>query len=205
MTVLPNHFDRRKPFYPLVIHFVAAIHGFMDMASRNACLSANDFLKQGTPLEEIPEPLRSFCGAQVTPLLGNIKLSCKSQADAIGVDIDQLSAEVLNGGSGLVAYTTRTTAFTLALAWDSTESHHDTQPLWQFLRHCRNAAAHNGKFFFKNGQPEYPAIWQGIEITRALQGTPLIAGEDGIGLLRPGDVLRLLWDIEQAYPQMSIS
>lgn len=24
----PNHFDRSKPFYPLVMHFVAAIHGW---------------------------------------------------------------------------------------------------------------------------------------------------------------------------------
>jgi hypothetical protein len=35
-----------------------------------------------------------------------------------------------------------------------------------------------------------------------LHGTPLFDSLEEPGLLAPGDAIRLLWDIEQAYPDM---
>jgi hypothetical protein len=72
------------------------------------------------------------------------------------------------------------------------------------LHHCRNAAAHNGLFDFYSNQPKYPAKWASFEITRSLQSTPLFHSEVEPGLLGPGDAIRLLWDIEQANPQMAV-
>jgi hypothetical protein len=80
---------------------------------------------------------------------------------------------------------------------------HDTGPLWEFLRHCRNAAGHGGKFNFKHGEPRRPAKWGAVEIVLGLQGSPLFKGADGVGLLGPADPILLLWDIEQAYPTLT--
>jgi hypothetical protein len=37
-----------------------------------------------------------------------------------------------------------------------------------------------------------------------MHDTPLMKDEAGAGLLSPGDPIRLLWDIEQAYPAMRL-
>lgn len=72
--------------------------------------------------------------------------------------------------------------------------------MWEFLRHCRNAAAHGGKFHLLNGEPCRPANWGRFSIVASMHGTPLVFNQGSAGLLSPGDPLRLLWDIEQTYP-----
>jgi hypothetical protein len=62
--------------------------------------------------------------------------------------------------------------------------------------------AHGGLFTFKGKEPCHPAEWGHFQIERTLQSTPLFKDEKGVGLLSPGDPIRLLWDIEQAYPSM---
>jgi len=74
----------------------------------------------------------------------------------------------------------------------------DTGPLWECLRHRRNAAGHGGRFNFLNGEPTRPAVWGSLEIVRGLQGMPLFHTPSSAGLLRFGDPLYLLRDIEQA-------
>ncbi len=97
----------------------------------------------------------------------------------------------------------------LILAWETTEEFRDTGPLWEFLRHCRNASAHGGSFNLKYDEPRRPAEWGPFQITQELHGSRLFASRDesGVitqGLLHPGDPIRLLWDIEQAYPKMKV-
>jgi hypothetical protein len=79
---------------------------------------------------------------------------------------------------------------------------HNHDPLWEFLRHCRNAVAHGGYFHFKNNEPRRPAFWGSFILSPASNRAPLFK-KDG-GILSPGDPIRLLWDIEQAYPEMSV-
>jgi hypothetical protein len=85
---------------------------------------------------------------------------------------------------------------------DALEAYRNQTPIWEFLRHCRNAAAHNGGCFnFINNEPRRPAEWRGIVITQALQGSPLFKRPpNGDGLIGPGDVIYLLHDIEQLIP-----
>jgi len=56
---------------------------------------------------------------------------------------------------------------------------HNHDPLWEFLRHCRNAIAHGGSFHFSNGEPRRPAQWGPFVLTHALHGTPLFK-KDGV-------------------------
>ena len=67
-----------------------------------------------------------------------------------------------------------------------------SHPEIEFLRHSRNAASHGGKWSFKNGEPRRTAEWRGVRITDELEGKPY--WEVGI---EPGDILLLIWDVEQ--------
>lgn len=88
----------------------------------------------------------------------------------------------------------------LVHAYEATEKLHNTEPLWEFLYHCRNAGAHGGHFTFRNGQPKHPATWGKYNLSRTThEGMPLIPYKGIPGLFAPGDPLRLLWDIEQRY------
>lgn len=88
----------------------------------------------------------------------------------------------------------------LVHAYETTKKFHNTEPLWEFLYHCRNAGAHGGRFTFRNNQPKHPAIWGRYSLNRAIhEGMPLIPHKGITGLFAPGDPLRLLWDIEQRY------
>ena len=75
--------------------------------------------------------------------------------------------------------------------------------MWQFLRHCRNAATHNGRFIFKGNKPKCSSKWGAFEITEDLEGKKLfkIKKNEEEGLISIGDPIRLLWDLEQKFFQ----
>jgi hypothetical protein len=66
-------------------------------------------------------------------------------------------------------------------------------PVVQFFRHIRNAAAHNNVFTFSKDQPGKPAIWRGKQIARALEGLPCF-----FNFMAPGDLPLLLEEISRA-------
>ena len=69
------------------------------------------------------------------------------------------------------------------------------EPELQFLRHLRNASAHNNFFFWGKGKnrkiPE-PIIWRGKEIKKDLEHTKLY-----MEFMKPGDLFILLSDISK--------
>jgi hypothetical protein len=90
----------------------------------------------------------------------------------------------------------------LILAHAATETYRDQGPLWEFLRHCRNAAAHGGRFNFNQAEPRRLAEWRGFRIERSMQGNPLIDTPGLRGFLDKGDPIVLLHDLETAFPKM---
>ena len=101
----------------------------------------------------------------------------------------QLKALAMSGASLLIA------------AYEATKHASDKSAVWEFLRHCRNAAAHGGRFHFKSKKPAPPACWKSLTIEPKLEGTPLFDNlGDGQGLIALGDAVLLLWDIEQIMP-----
>jgi hypothetical protein len=214
----PNHFDRGKPFYPLVMNYIVQLIGFKELAVRGvvrtqpysgeilreivkklAGASAPDESMQEHTLKQVEEVT-----TQLSKLLGPLELRSEFQGNRISIDIDAIANELATNFNYLLPYTLRAAGHLLILAHEicKDEPYHDQGPLWEFLRHCRNAAAHGGTFTFLNNEPRRLAQWGHIEIIGSLQGTPLFKGENGKGFLSPGDPIRLLWDIEQAYPSM---
>jgi hypothetical protein len=204
---VPNHFDRGKPFYPLVMHYLVLLIGLKELAIRGT-VGAKDLdalIKQVPALGTVvstSDPEVPDIREQLKKLSGPLFLRAESQTEPIEIDIDEVSRELVANFSYLLPLSMQSAGSLLILAHEiSKDKHwHDTGPLWEFLRHCRHAAAHGGSFHFLNGEPRREAIWGAFTLTNQLQGTRLFKDANGVGLLSPGDPIRLLWDIEQAYP-----
>ncbi len=216
--ITPNHFDRGKPFYPLVTNYIVQLIGFKELLLRGALRTppypgerlreiVNKLAEADAPGKSIQEhTLKQMeeITTQISKLLGPLELKSEFQGNHIAVDIDATANELATNFHYLLPYTLRAAGHLLILAHEicKDEPYHDQGPLWEFLRHCRNAAAHGGTFVFLNNEPRRLAQWGHLEIIGSLQDIPLFKGENGKGFLSPGDPIRLLWDIEQAYPSM---
>jgi hypothetical protein len=121
------------------------------------------------------------------------------RGEGIKWDVAELADTVFmdNYNAALRHFNSLTAESLLVMAWEHVKPKHRRDPVAQFLRHCRNAAAHNGVFTFNRGQPDKPAEWHGVKIVRALEGSPLFINPPRKGFLGPGDVLYLLADIEE--------
>ena len=92
--------------------------------------------------------------------------------------------------------------FTIAIKdiiWEEADfSQLHEKPELQFLKHLRNASAHNNRFYFGTGQQrastlsKLPVVWRGKEINETLENTPLY-----MNFLQPGDLFYLLADISK--------
>lgn len=202
-------FDENKPFYPLVINMLVQVHGLNELASRGIKSTMDKMdpaaLKTPPDLEgKNKEAWERVRAGGKTGLLGKLQLQSKVTGQSIDVDIEALADEYLWKYESPLAHFNRMSAGSLLiLAWEITKAHHTTDPLWEFLRHCRNAAAHRGHFNFYKGEPKYPAHWRGLTIQNSLQSQPLFFAPPITGFFGPGDPLYLLWDIEQAYPSLT--
>jgi hypothetical protein len=91
----------------------------------------------------------------------------------------------------------RAAEFLLIVAFELADDVRTREPPWEFLRHCRNAAAHGGAFAFRGPEPRRPAVWRGLELTQGMSGERLFHhSDDQPGLLGLGDPVRLLIDLD---------
>lgn len=222
-TLTVNHFDRGKPFYPLVMNYLILLIGFKDLAARGVINELGQHSSIATKLDidaiarnifsHVPDEHNSkqqFEGDSseieegLNKILGPLELKSEFQGDHIKIDIDIIAQELIQNHIYLIAFLMESAGSLLILAHEVSKdkSWHDKGPLWEFLRHCRNAAAHGGLFNLRHGEPRRPAEWGSIRIENSLNGTPLFKNDKVEGLLSPGDPIRLLWDIEQAYPNI---
>jgi len=221
-----NHFDRGKPFYPLVINYFVLLIGFKDLAGRGVIkeLHKHSTSNSGFDIATITEGILNRVSVSeadktqveqqlhaiisgLSKVLGPLELKSEFQSNHIKVEVDDIANDLMNNSPYLIRFIMRSASSLLILAHEISkdEPWHDKGPLWEFLRHCRNAAAHGGIFKIdaRRGEPRHLAEWGRFRIEAALHTTPLFKDETGWGLLAPGDPIRLLWDIEQAYPSMS--
>jgi hypothetical protein len=197
-------FDSTKPFRALVLCYLAQLHGFIDLASRGFATIAANFSEidvEGWASGESNEKVRTFIRAaqkgHSTPLIGNQAPYSRVLGKTIEVSISGLAEDLLaDHNQPLNHFNSMAAGSLLVLAWDLTEPSHTHHPTWEFLRHCRNAASHHGRFNLLHGEPRRPAEWRGIVITPSLQGVPLFSAPAKDSFLGPGDPLLLLHDIE---------
>lgn len=200
-----NSFDRGKPFYPLIMNYLVLLIGFKDLAGRGAI----NILKKKPFARKIDVNLNALTSdgeiiSDISKIIGPLDLKSEFQGNHIKVDIDEIANDLVNNVAWVIQFTMHAAGSLLILAHEVSKDKpwHDRGLLWEFLRHCRNAAAHGGLFTFKGKEPCRRAEWGHFRIERGLEKTPLFKDANGSGLLAPGDPIRLLWDIEQEYPDM---
>lgn len=203
-SILENYFDRSKKFYPYIMQYIITYHGAVELTSRG-------MVKEVTKLfsiygrEKVIESLNINDKASdfikkdqnLTPLLGNLSLKSNYMKRNIEIDIQGIADEVVNNHDIILKYMTKAAGILIIMCFEETKQLDDRSELWNFFYHCRNAAAHGGRFRIKN--PRFPAIWGDLEINPSLDGTNLFYIPDEGGLLAVGDPIRLLWEIEQKY------
>lgn len=213
VMVQPNSFDPEKPFYPLIMSSLVQVHGFDELFSRGIILLTQgkafppdqpvDLTFSGTVAELALSP---FFSSGVTRLLTETALFGQEDKQIWELPSTKLSIELLTQGAQILPLLKRQAAGIMLLtAWEITEAYHvPTSPLWEFLRHCRNAAAHKGIFNFVGKEPLRDAEWRNRRIDSNLNGFYLIDIPEEQGFLTIQDALELLWDIEREYPEIRI-
>lgn len=205
----PNHFDRSKPFYPLVTNYLIQSIGISETIIRAFAGARNQPEALKSVVQQMPLPHDSktiqATAENLSKLLDGVQLYSEFLQKHIVVSADEIAKEFISNAMYLLSFQMRAAGNLLVLAHEMTkdQSCHDGSPLWEFLRHSRNAAAHGGRFTLRHGEPRRPAQWGRFVIEPALQGTLLFKAPPDNGLLSPGDPIRLLWDIEQAYPNIT--
>jgi hypothetical protein len=198
----PLAFDKAKPFYPLVVAALAQFHGLIEIVSRALFndLGARTAEEQARVLAAHPESkarLEALLGGGLTSLIGKQKHLAPLSGQTLKVDVNALGLQMVADHNIAFDYFDRMAAGSLlVLAWETTKGHHTHDELWEFLRHCRNAAAHNGAFHLVNGEPKRRAAWRGHVVEAPLHGSTLFADPPKPGFMGPGDAFYLLADIE---------
>ena len=109
-------------------------------------------------------------------LTGPLQLRSEYLDDHITVDVDETAREVYSNMRYVMQYQMPAAAAVLILAYEMSLGRpwHDKSPLWEFLRHCRHAAAHGGSFNLKKFcEPKRAARWGAFAITPEMEGVPL--------------------------------
>jgi hypothetical protein len=194
---------RDGPFYALVVAYLCQVHGFNEIASRGVRRQMEqlgdpgiDQMLAAAPDDRTRDALRRIARGGLTGLLAEPGLHSEAGSQLV-VDVDALSDAIWEEHKPALAVLNRLSAGSLlVLAWETTDVLHTRAPEWEFLRHCRNAAAHNGSFTFRPHEPRHPAAWRTKTISRNLEGAPLFNDGTRAGFLGPGDTLHLLSDLE---------
>src|SRR5262245_37266054 len=122
MTTPVNHFDRAKPFYPLIIGYSLQWLGLKELIIR-AALGARDVSQEAVAKGLQPELLLK--------LTGPLEMRSEFNGDRIGVDADAIARELLDEGLYLLPFLLRISGSLLILAYETTkdEPYKDTGPL----------------------------------------------------------------------------
>lgn len=195
-------FDRSKPFYPIVMTYVISLHGMKELAAVGASGIERlwKIVDQEASYRDVTE-LR----LQMQKLLGPLELEVTGDAERLMLPVELSAKELVENSEYLFGQCVKSALTMLVAAHEVTKDkpYRDLGEKWEFLRHCRHAAAHNGCFTFRGDEPKRPAKWRTIELSNALHGQPLLVQRDGSGHLHLGDPIALLWELERDYPDMA--
>lgn len=211
-----HQFDPGCVFFPLILHFFGTVHGMIDLASRgvrraiknsaeHSRMSAEEVATRiDTSRADESGLISNLLAAGVTASIGEISLASRVSESRLTPDIELLAQEVYEHGSNVLGDPTLRSAGHLlvlgyAVAEDRLEDQDRAGPEWQFLRHCRNAAAHDNRVSFREGGPTKRAAWRSLNLTPESAGVPLFGPTGTEHLLGPADPVLLLWDLEQMH------
>ena len=126
------HFDRSKPFYPLVMQYIAQLIGFKDLLARG-CIGPPDIERA---MENFIGTDRTETSKNLTKLLGPLELRASAHVETLKVPVDAIAKELVANHLFLINYLPISAGSVLMLAHEICKEKpaHDTGPLWEFLR-----------------------------------------------------------------------
>jgi hypothetical protein len=104
----PNHFDRSKPFYPLIMNYVGQLMGFKELALRGitgapdalqTTLSRYRLQEEAEQDEAALEKLRVY----LSELGGPLQLRSEFQNGTIDIETDEIAQEIVENHTYLLA------------------------------------------------------------------------------------------------------
>lgn len=213
-------FDRSKPFYPYIINYIVSLHGILELISRDYYIKIDKAIADGHSLDDFikhyagndPKHIKFFQDIiaskfKPTVLIGQLALKSEQRQNHVEISISEIAKDFVDNHEYLLPFQLRASGVLLIMAYEISPDikFEKTDPLWNFLYHCRNAIAHNGKFNIDDrGKKRLPAKWGNMEIIESMHGLNLFKdATDSTGFLSPGDPLYLLHDIEQTYFNMN--
>ncbi|GGF76654.1 hypothetical protein GCM10010912_22210 [Paenibacillus albidus] len=198
---------KQSTFYPLIMNYLCSVHGIFELSSRflinlfkDSDKEKIDHMISGLVInDKTKEEFKN--NFNLTPLMGNQILTFSGTQPNVVIDIDDLANQVLEYNKDGFDYLFHGALYFLIInSYALTvDKHYSDDPLWQFYRHVRNAAAHGGKFNFNKNQPDKPSEWKNMRLEASLNKTHLIDTIDQKGYMKFGDIILLLLDIENKF------
>lgn len=195
-------FDRSKPFYPIVMNYVSQLHAIKELL----VIGVLGTQRTWQALSNLTTEEKQVVGSAVDDLLGPLSLEVTDRTTRLEIGVDTIAKELAEHHSYLLPRQLMAAHTALVMAHEVTKGqpYRNADALWEFLRHTRNAAAHNARWSFQNGEPSRPASWRSITLCPSLDGYHLFRLGTQPGTLQLGDPIALLWDIEQTCPGMHL-
>ena len=209
--------------YPVVFTLAFSVHGINDIFTRSFILNFKKIAKNQVEYSAAVDRLylSDSVKAQLknvktlTPLINVPEFRKKNSPDFYYFDVDQVSLDITPDKIVEVYKHVVSLAENIIIVGYQklmTINPKDSDVL-EFFRHIRNAAAHNGRFYFKqgkngpldvNGQLKKKASWNGFVIDGCLNNSLMFnvskSSEDKFWDL--GDLIEFLLDIENYYPEI---
>jgi hypothetical protein len=221
MTKFIHKLDKNNFFFEAVTTLAYTQFGINELFARGFLLQKHhefpindDFRKHmrtlGFPMEVEKQIFES---TSFTPMIFVPGFTTKDKARTYQMEPNESSKQFVNQTGGLTKTNLILTYMTIVSAWEKILPLNLTDSdVYQFFRHIRNAAAHNGKFQFdkkvihqRSGELKKSAKWRTFEIKSSLQGVSLIVEDknDQNNFWDQGDLVEFLLDFENHYPSVN--
>ena len=198
------NFDRTKPFYPIVTTYLIQLLGIKEVAVLGLPDLNRGFTLTPEVAQKSTQAEREALEKSLQTMLGPLSLKISDDAERLEIPLQFIAKELANHYDSLLGYNVQAAWYCIVMAHEVTvgKPYRDKSELWEFLRHCRNAVAHNGKWNLRGNEPKYRASWRGISLDQSFNGQNLFKTDDKSGTLELGDPIAFLHDIESKFPNM---
>jgi len=212
--------DKKNFFYELVTLLAYTQFGVNELFNRGFIIKAKskyripvdfyDYIdSRGFPNDVIQQ---IYNYKTFTPLIFVPGFTTKDKQRTYEFNPNQSAIEYLNDTGGISPANWILTYMTIISAFVKIDGLNLSGPTYEFFRHLRNAAAHNGKFKIgekvinKDGELQKPAKWRNFEIKASYNDMELILKhkEDTEAFFDQGDLVEFLLDFENHYPEIKL-
>jgi len=213
-----HNLDKNNYFYDTVVTLAYTQFGINELYARGFMIyKIKEFPKRNDLINDInqydfPSEVKDQISKMqtFTPLIFVPGFQTKDESKVYQMEPNHSAVQFIQDTGGRTKKNLELTHMTIIAAWEKIQTENlSDSPIWQFFRHIRNAAAHNGKFQFNNkvinnktGELLREAKWGNFEIKGSFQGLTLMLLDknDKSSFWDQGDLVDFLLDFENHYP-----